>query len=485
MKEKRKNKKINLPFISFVMVFLLFFATNVFAEDEFYNEKTTNNDISVFNPKFDDLKGDDPSLVSKVDCFDYYKFQSVQVNINADKEEYQSGKIIKFIGNLVNENNQPITNGEVFVRISRKDIDNSENWGDIVDEFFPLEKISLKPKETKDIAFLWGIPKGITNGDYKADFFFTVGKKFNLGGLSFSNEVIIGSADFKIKTDNNNYIKFDRSKTKINGKTYHQIGNWPVIDKNSSAKLTQVIKNTFSEPKEVKLFYDLYDWDGLNEKNKIKTDIEKITIPAQSEKEISYIFPKMNTSVYFLRITAVAGNQKSIINIRLVSPQEKPRLNYPAITSFPKKGEKATLYTCFHNTSVKNTTGRVVVTLTDENNKEIAKINYQGNIPSAMFADKTDFVAKKNYKKINLKAEVYDKNGNKVDSYETTYNCEDFDICPSSNDEKPLLSDKIEKTGNFLKTWKGAMIAIFIIIIIGTITVVVLNIKKNRKEVEK
>jgi len=416
-----------------------------------------------------------------VNCFDYYRFQSVQVNVGSDADKYNAGDEVKFIGNLVNENNQPIVNGNVFVRISRKNNEHPEDWDYIVDEFFALDNIVLKANERKPVEFVWHIPAGITKGEYNANFFFTVGKKFNLGGLSFSNEVIIGRDSFSVNSDNTNYVQFDRLQTKINGEKYLHVGSLPVIDKSQSPVLTQIIDNTFNKNKDIKITYDLYYWDGLNDDNKIDSKVDNINIPANSKKEIKYKFPKMDVSVYFLRVTAEFDNQKSIINIRLASNQERPRLNYPAIVSFPiKKGDKVTLYSCFHNTSSVNTQGKVVVTLTDEKGKRVAQINYKGEIPSAMSADKVEFVAKKNYQKLNLKAEVYDKNGKPVDSYQATYDCADFDACGSDNKDNRNNGSVINKVrDNSVKVWLSLLAGLFVIISVSTLVVVVIK-NKNK-----
>ncbi len=415
-----------------------------------------------------------------VNCFDYYRFQSVQVNVGSDADSYNAGDEVKFIGNLVNENNQPIVNGNVFVRISRKNNEHPEDWGYIVDEFFALDNIVLKANERKEVSFSWHIPKGTTAGNYRANYFFTVGKKFNLGGLSFSNEVIIGSSSFVIESQNHNYVQFDRSKTKINEKKYLHVGSLPIIDKGQSPVLTQMIDNTFSENKDVKMTYDLYYWDGLNDENKIDSKTENINLSANSKKEIKYTFPSMNVSVYFLRVTAEYDNQKSIINIRLASKQERPRLNYPAIVSFPiKKGDKEILYSCFHNTSNVNTQGKVIVTLIDEEGKKVAQINHEGEIPSAMSADKVEFIAKKNYQKLNLKAEVYDKNDKLVDSYQTTYDCADFDACDNKNNKNNNSAINRMRDSS-VKVWLILLVILFVVISVSTLIVVIIK-NKNKK----
>ncbi len=386
---------------------------------------------------------------SPVDCFGYYHFQSVQVSLETNKNVYKPGEIIKFSGDLINENDYPVFDGYVFVRVSRKNKNYTEEGNYIIDEFIPLKHIVLDANQEKKVAFNWKVPQGLAGGEYQTDFFFSVGKKFNLGGLPFSNEVIIGFSEFSVNSPNKSYISFDRSATKVNGEKYHHIGNWPVVDPGTKVTITQPLLNTFNENKTVDINYDLYYWDSLNEKDKIKSTKEAKTIPANSSIQLKYVIPKVERSVYYLRIAAKSGDQKSIVNIRVVSPIESPRINYPAITKFPlKKGDKFTLFSCFHNTSGLNTKGHIIVSLFDKAGKEVGRMDYNGKISSAMMADKTDLTAQKDYNYLKLTAKLYDRDNKLVDSYESIYDCKPLHKCPA--EAKPLTTSPPKKSSLLL-----------------------------------
>jgi len=367
-------------------------------------------------------------------CFDYYKFQSVQVSVGPDKQVLNAGEPAVFRGELINENNYPVVDGYVFVRIGEKNPEYITEGQFIVDEFFALEKVTLNANEKKPISFTWTPPKNLKAGDYRADYFFSVGKKFNLGGLPFTNEVIVGFADFKVNSAVTAGISFDKSATKVNSEKYNHIGAWPNLKEGEKAVISQMIKNNSAVKKTVAVKYDLFYWDSLDEADKIDSKKETINLEAKSEKEISYTIPSINRSVYYLRITALSSDgQKSIVNIRIASDLESPRINYPAINKFPlKAGEDFTLFSCYHNTSYINTEGEVKVFLTDDKGKSVGELSYKGVIPSAMSAQKVDLKALKDLFAVNLKAEVYNKAGVLVDKYETRYSCDGLnsDKCP-------------------------------------------------------
>jgi hypothetical protein len=216
--------------------------------------------------------------------------------------------------------------------------------------------------------------------------------------------------------------------------------------------------------------YELYYWDSLDESNKLSSKTENITVGAKSSKEISYTIASMNESVYYLKITAIAGNgSKSIINIRIASDVNTPRENYSGFTSFPIiKGQSNTLFACFHNTSSGQAAGNILIVLTDKEGKEIASLDYStSSIPSSMQAVKTDFVPAKDYDYAKITYKITDKAGRPVDSYSAVYDCADIN--------SPECAKMLSESGNFIY-W---LILLFIIILLA---VVILVSKKMQKK---
>lgn len=411
-------------------------------------------------------------ITSPADCFDYYKFQSVQVSLGADKDTYKPGETIKFKGELINQNNYPVVDGYVFVRIGRKNPNYITEGNFTIDELIPIKDINLDANEKKETAFEWTVPTNAAAGDYRSDFFFSVGKKFNLGGLPFTNEVVVGGTEFKITSNNNLYLSFDKSVTKINGEKYNHIGNWPLIEPNAKVDITQPLKNTYKIEQKVIVQYDLYFWDSLNEKDKITSSQEEIIIPANSSTDLTYTVPEMKDSVYLLKITATAQDQKSIANIRLTSDQAHPKINYPAITKFPlQKGDNETIFSCFYNAAPSNASGQISVVLEDNKGNQLEKMEYNGDISGAMMADKKEFTAQKGYSWIKLTAILKDKDGKITDQYETIYDCAKIN---SSDCQRQLVDNKIKEdkavaaAGQKAYTKKMAIIVVLILLLISS-----------------
>lgn len=472
--------------ILMIAILSLFTTFYVQAQEEDWNQATETEkkirEIELSNMSEDEKEKlinqmggsqeESENELTQTNCTDYYKFQSVQVSLGANLDSYVPGDTIELRGELINQNTYPIVDGNVFARVSKKNPNYVTEGNYIIDELILEEKVALKENEVREVNYQWDIPSALAKGDYRIDYFFSVGKKFNLGGLPFSNEVIIGSTEFNIDSDNTEYISFKRDRTTVNNEPYRHIGNWPNIEPGQQVIINQPIVNTYKDIKELNVAYNLYHWDSLNQADLKDTKIEAITLNPKETKDLVYTIEKMDNAVYYLQIIASSGQDKSIVNIRITSPQQNIRLNYPAITKFPiSKGDNFTLFSCFHNGSGIDTKGRVDVKLTDKNDKEIGSFQYQGNITSEMLAEKAEVTAKDDYNYLKLTAKTYDENNNLTDEYEIVYDCNDYNNC------------KIQKQNQLLSPIKDsakALMIIFIVIIIGVVaTVAIRGIKKK------
>ena len=187
---------------------LVFFAAGYSSASAGLVKVWTDQDEKNFNQ--DNLAAAANTIPAKTDgeiadCFDYYRFPSVQTSFDALQESYEPGQKVYFKGNLINENDYPIADGYLFVRIARFNENYTREWHDIANEFFAKsgpqgrEKFYLDGNEKKSVVFDWNVPENLPEGNYEASFSFVVGKKMNLAGLSFTNEVNAGSAEFKVK----------------------------------------------------------------------------------------------------------------------------------------------------------------------------------------------------------------------------------------------------------------------------------------------
>jgi hypothetical protein len=367
--------------------------------------------------------------LSPANCFDegLYSFQSVQVSVGPEHESYGPGANIKFSGEIRNDNPYPVVDGNVFVRISKDNENYIYEGFNIQDEFIALSNVVVDASSTLPVSFSWTVPDGLGKGEYRADYFFSVGKKFNLGGLPFTNEIVIGYSNFAINSSTETEFMFDRSKTTVNGNKYNHIGALPRITKNQKIDIKQPVSNFSENEKKLDVKYELYYWDSLDKKDLVSAKGEVITVPANSSATLSYEIPNSLESVYYVKITAFDGKTSSIVNVRVSSNVENSRINYPAITNFPlTEGESFNLFSCYHNVYGESADNVLSLALYDKKGEVVYQDSYKTTMVTAMSAVATKLTATRDYTELKLKAEIKNKDGAILDSYETEYKCSDI-----------------------------------------------------------
>jgi len=386
-----------------------------------------------------------------IDCFQYYNFGSVAMNINPENQAYSSGETISFKGTVENKNNFPIVSGEIFAKVFRRDSKGAgaPNGEHEIAQFYGVKDLNIDGNKTKNVEFNFTLPKEVVSGEYMVQFFFTVGEKYNLSGLTFHNSIPGSLSSFFVKSTAKDPIYFDKDNIKINGTAYglRQIG--VPFEKDKKIEINVPIINSTAENSNLTVTKDLYYWDSAYEKNKIKTDSENVSVPGNSDKTISYAIDNPDVSVYMVKLTAVSDSgQQTIVNVRpVVKGIFQPRLNFSTLASFPlKKDQKTAIVSCVHNAGLDTKDGKLVMTLKDENGQIIDSSTYSGGISGSMAGVAKVFTPQKDYGKLALTAEIYDSNGKLYDSYTENYDCSNFDpgICGSSP-MAPALPTKFYK----------------------------------------
>lgn len=367
--------------------------------------------------------------LQEVSCFDdgLYTFQSVTSNIGVVDSSYDTEDVVKFIGQINNDNPYPVFDGNLFVRIARENSNYLEEGHNIVDEFI-IEDVNINGSSTLPIEFDWEVQDGLASGEYRADFFFSVGKKFNLGGLPFTNEILMGYTKFEIIGRKDNGFYLGKGLTRVNSEKYLHIGEWPSYSGDISVE--QALINDTNSDLEVNVEYTLSYWDSINSDDLIDKTSEIVTVPANSSIDLSYIIPDESSAVNYLRIEAKVGNTKSIVNVRVADLDEsKARLNYPGVNNFPlEKGDSFNPFSCYHLTGgdFTNVDGEVRLSIEDGDGNEIYSSSYSGEVSGEMLAVSDTVVAESDVTNLVIKSELI-TNGQVVDSYEVEYSCDLID----------------------------------------------------------
>jgi uncharacterized protein YcfL len=432
-----------------------------------------------------------PSVVAPEgtsNCFDDYKFGSVQVDLSPTLPQTLPGIALPFSGKLKNDNPYPIVGGSVFVKIFKTDKGDAKDESLIHQNGYPMvaffeagKDITLPAKSEKDFAFDWQVPADLAGGDYEADFFFITDYRFNLLGLSFTDDVTGNKSSFHITGEDQNQVVFDKNAVTLNGNQYRFAAFPPHFKQDESVKAEMKLVNPSNEQKVVALKWQLFNWDGLRPQNRLDEQAELVTLKPKETKTLSYSTTKHTGSVSYLLVEAKDGDASSILNIRFVRDGiEEMRLNFPSITSFPvTEGKEMSIFSCVHSTNAPKIDGNeIFLSLTDADTHEtIHSFVYKGAVTGEMMGVWESFTPKNSFGKVNLTTTLK-HNGQMIDTVTQTYDCADIDqsLC------LPQLTD--DNTGNVFSSNPSQTKNLLIIglFILGLILLALYLFRRVRKE---
>lgn len=372
-------------------------------------------------------------------CFDYYKFGSVQAKLDANVLDAIAGSSVTFSGVLENSNPYPVVDGTLYVKIFRypKGEFDMRNGPDVVDQFAAIDGISIPGNGSIPATFTWKIPAYAVSGEYAAAMFYTTGHKFNLLGLTFTDDVTGNTARFKVTGEQQGLIAFVKDKVAVDGSAYHFAEFPPRASTTGDITVTADVKNITNTTQAVPVHWRLYSWDAQLPGNLIAESDQIAKVIANDTTTVSYTITDASVPVYLLVGTLDWNDTKSVIGVRVVRPGiNKLRINFPSAALYPlEQGKENTLFSCFHNSSdgvVQN--AKLDLRLVDAKGNEIHSFSYQGAAGGNMMAVAKKFTPEKSYRTFSLEAKLY-QDGALVDETTVHYDCEAIDpkSCPRTN----------------------------------------------------
>jgi len=379
--------------------------------------------------------------VSGNSCFDYYSFGSIKTEIISSTGNISAGSDLNLTFNLKNENPYPVINGALYVKIMRDRPEGQTiNAPAIVDQFFVKEGITMDANATTTFDYSWNIPGFSISGNYKIASYFVTDYKYNLSGLSFTDDVVGSYYDFKVNSERATNVEFDKDSVKINGDDYRFAAFPPQFEKNEFVEITADIVNETEYDEIVEYKWTTYAWDALKKENIVSEEITTVFVGTGERETVSYGIPETDRSVYLAVGESYYKGTKSIVGVRFVRQNvDNARINFPSLNSFPIiTGQENTLFSCFHHSGTLQTIPphTMQLTLTDIDGNLIDEQKYFGPVTGDMMLTKKEFIPEKSYGYVILNAELLDRTGNIIDSSEIIYDCSVInpDNCPTDSD---------------------------------------------------
>lgn len=378
-----------------------------------------------------DLAVDAGSLpAGAVDCFQYYEFGSVQADLSTAVSGAVSGVPITFSGMLKNANPYPVVDGALYIKVFKVRSGNDGNGPDVVDEFLVRDGIAIPGNGSTPISFSWNVPSHAQSGQYELATFFITSHKFNLLGLTFTDDVVGNTVPFNVNGDQVSGIAFDKAGVTVDGNPYFFAAFPPSVGGSGPVTVAATVHNTTDKDASAEVEWTVYQWDAQLAENVVARERSTVTVPAGGSAPVSIRVTDARHPVYLVRGSLAWEDTKSIIGVRFARRDvNRLRINFPSLMSFPlKKGEKATLFSCLHNAGVADIirNGELDLTLSNASGKIIHEYSYKGDVTGEMMGVADSFVPARDYDVLTLDARLL-HNGALVDSARVTYDCNEID----------------------------------------------------------
>ena len=337
------------------------------------------------------------------------------------------------------------------------------NGNHIVDQFFAVENITISANGKTPVSFVWTVPNYVLSGDYQLVTYFVTSNKFNLLGLSFTDDIVGNSFDFKVTGEQTGGVFFDKNSSVVDGGANAIITQIPRVSKTDPVKVSIDVSNTLKHATVVPLVWTLYYWDGLLEEHILDTKTEEISIDANKSVTVSYTINDSVHAVYYLVGKVQYNDSSSFVNTRLVR-EEVPeiRVNFPSLMKYPvEKGVPNTIFSCLHGAGVLDVVenGKLEVVLETPTGKKVDSFIFEGPITGAMMVKAHEFTPRATYDNLVLKSNLF-LDGILVDTTRIEYRCEE--INPTN-----CVSGSFDENAS-----RSKMILITIIGIVGIVLVV-------------
>ena len=368
-----------------------------------------------------------------VSCFDHYTFGSVPVALSSSVESVVPGVPVTFSALVQNTNEYPIIDGSVVIKIFREQSDSTARLtqgNHTVDQFVAASDINLGARSELTYTFSWSPPENIPAGRYYAATYFVTAGRFNLSGLSFTDDIVGSTYTFNVVSDADG-VYFDKRSVRVNGAPYFFIGQ-PRAVPDTPTDIAAVVRNDSREEKTVNITWFLFRWDALRAENLVDTVRQSVVVPQEGSATVRFLAKDTDYSVY-LAVPVLYDERGvplgSFLNIRFLREDvDVPRLNFPSTLTYPLvAGEEASFFACIHNAGLGDTVNDVALNLqlVDKQNRVLEDYTYEGTITGAMLGFVDSFIPKKNYDNFTLIATLSARD-TVLDRVAVSYTCATF-----------------------------------------------------------
>lgn len=389
-----------------------------------------------------------------VSCFDHYAFGSIPVVAQGNTKTVAAGTTLTLSGMIKNQNAYPVSNLKVYAKLVRTDggAAKSIQGPDVLAEFlvgddsvfgtgYSMLGFTLTAGEEKTFPVTYTLPPYLKDGSYQVLFYVLSNDRFNMAGLSFTDDVVGGTYPFELVGGGEGSALFDRSSFTVAGRP-HRFVAYPskIFSNEGTVRIEGAIKNETKNAISGNLTWTLYYWDAKRKGQVLDTKTESLTVPGGGSVKVHYDLSNLDHSVYQLVGTFETSRGPSTIGVRVVREGvQEPRLNY---VGFNQTDKGALAYACVHNTGsapqIEDTTLTLKVMTRGFFTRTLLTKEYEGPVTSDISAliAPVSFLLPESV--IYVQATL-ERGGKKIDSAIASYTCKQLGVCPLLSLEKVIV----------------------------------------------
>ncbi|HYE22997.1 MAG TPA: hypothetical protein VEA92_00920 [Candidatus Paceibacterota bacterium] len=287
-------------------------------------------------------------------CFETYRFGSVYADLAPSLTEASQSSSLAFSGTITNENPYPVSDitiwAKVFkVRTEGKDI----NGPDVLAWEAVATDLTLKAGETRPLSYEWFVPADAEPGNYQLATYVTNFDRFELSGLTFTDDIVGMKNEFTVVGDSMGAVRFDKDGVTVADRTFYFAAYPPTLPRDTeSVPVVATIVNTTPAPYFGTVTWKLHYWDRITNRTLISESTEEVQVNPNETATVSYTVDDTDHAVYYLvgELETELGS-KSIIGVRFVREGvQEARLNFVTGTPDPESG-KGVAVACIHATN--------------------------------------------------------------------------------------------------------------------------------------
>lgn len=401
-------------------------------------------------------------------CFDHYHFGSIYASVESSLVQATQSGNIEFTGKLYNKDTASLSEGVIWLRISRIETSSTSEALYPVALYKVKDNISLSPGQDLSYSTVWKIPSDLPEGTYTAATYVTSHDLFSHSGVLYSSKATGPTTSFTVTGTTKGTIYVDTTKVLVAGSRAASNDFPVVVPKEEPVELSAPVVNTSDIPYKGKIVWRVYSSNALSKDSLITEESQEVKIHPHTSTFVTLTIKDTAHATYYVQgEIETPGGTHSSIDVRFTRKgTSEPSLVYAGI-------DKGSAFACVHSEGTEPSSdsqvslvvtsdslfwrvlGTLGITATTEK-------KYSGSLPLSYSAITTKILHPMG--RYHLTATVSEE-GNVVGKISQTVSCEEAQACPAP--------------------WLRTLYIVIPIFVFIVILVVLIRIYKKRRENQK